>query len=254
MGAPKDRERIIAMILALIIALSVGTAGLTKDITPAHQTNANIGTAGVSADISSIRMAAFKEAEYMEKISEERAANIQKVSIPVKKDNVYASLMFSPYHNCYGVGKERRMVLDIAELYIGKIGYLWGAKPDSDNNIKDKLDCSGFTQYVFKEAIGTDIGMGTWAQTQKARQIEYDDLKPGDLGFRYVGRDNILRDENDEPIVDEEGNITTLVNHVGIYYGKDDDGNDLWIHCSSASHGVTLSTYDFNYFFTFFED
>lgn len=46
-------------------------------------------------------------------------------------------------------------------------------------------------------------------------------------------------------------NVKTHSNHVGIYVGKDKDGNDLWCHCTGGSiRTVVVNNYDqFRYFY-----
>ena len=53
----------------------------------------------------------------------------------------------------------------------------------------------------------------------------------------------------------EENNVTYQIGHVGIYAGKDSDGNDTWIHCTGGDiNNVVLTTeeeYDgFQYFYS----
>ena len=38
---------------------------------------------------------------------------------------------------------------------------------------------------------------------------------------------------------------TVPVNHVLLYAGKDADGNQLWVHCSSGAGGVALNSPDY---------
>lgn len=51
-------------------------------------------------------------------------------------------------------------------------------------------------------------------------------------------------------------NVKTHSNHVGIYVGKDKDGNDLWCHCTGGSiRTVVVNNYDrFQYFYRVLED
>lgn len=57
----------------------------------------------------------------------------------------------------------------------------------------------------------------------------------------------------------DDNTITKQIGHVGIYAGKDKDGNDTWIHCTGGSiDNVVLTTeneYDgFQYFYSPFEN
>lgn len=80
-------------------------------------------------------------------------------------------------------------VISEAYKHLGK-PYVWGAAgPDS-------FDCSGFTQYVYKVAVGIDITRTTYTQINVGTPVSYNQLKVGDLVFAY----------NNE--------------HVGIYVGN----------------------------------
>lgn len=84
---------------------------------------------------------------------------------------------------------QREKVINEAYKHLGK-PYVWGATgPNS-------FDCSGFTQYVYKQAVGIDITRTTYTQINVGTAISYSQLQPGDLVFTY----------NNE--------------HVGIYVGN----------------------------------
>lgn len=83
----------------------------------------------------------------------------------------------------------RDKVINEAYKHLGK-PYVYGATgPNS-------FDCSGFTQYVYKQAVGIDITRTTYSQINVGTSISYSQLQPGDLVFTY----------NNE--------------HVGIYVGN----------------------------------
>lgn len=63
-----------------------------------------------------------------------------------------------------------------AEKYIG-VDYVWGGKTPAG------FDCSGFTQYVFRHALGIEIGEWTLPQSQYGERIDVKDAKAGDLYF-----------------------------------------------------------------------
>ena len=63
-----------------------------------------------------------------------------------------------------------------AEKYLGT-PYVWGGKSPSG------FDCSGFTQYVFRETYGMDIGGWTGAQENAGTRISVEEAQPGDLYF-----------------------------------------------------------------------
>lgn len=68
-------------------------------------------------------------------------------------------------------------VVSEAEKYIGT-EYTWGGK-----NPETGFDCSGLTQYVYKQATGKDIGGWTVAQESSGSKISVNDAQDGDLLF-----------------------------------------------------------------------
>lgn len=141
-----------------------------------------------------------------------------------------------------GLSQTRYCIVNTAMGMTGQFTYNLGSKPDYNNNWKtgESLDCSGFVEYVFWLVTGQDIGEGTWMQSTenveggRAAYISHDELKPGDLAFLMDGRDTVYTDEN--------GEKHTRTNHVGIYCGKDTEGNDLWCHCNAKDNTVAVNS------------
>lgn len=141
-----------------------------------------------------------------------------------------------------GLSQTRYCIINTAMGMVNQFTYNLGSKPDYNNNWKtgESLDCSGFVEYVFWLVTGQDIGEGTWMQSTenveggRAAYISHDELKPGDLAFLMDGRDTVYTDEN--------GEKHTRTNHVGIYCGKDADGNDLWCHCNAKDNTVAVNS------------
>ncbi|MGX7204673.1 NlpC/P60 family protein [Enterococcus pingfangensis] len=69
-----------------------------------------------------------------------------------------------------------QQVVNEAEKYIGT-PYVWGGKDTSG------FDCSGLTQYVYKQVTGQDIGSWTVAQESSGTQISVSEAQQGDLLF-----------------------------------------------------------------------
>lgn len=139
----------------------------------------------------------------------------------------------------------RKHILSTALSLVGKVPYFWGGKSPAGWNdewntpklvtaVGDSstgtiqpygLDCSGYTDWVYKTALGITIGAGSWNQWDNSSEISESELLPGDLGF-----------------LAEPGSVP--VNHVLIYAGKSDDGQQMWVHCSGDT-GVVLNSPDY---------
>ena len=95
-------------------------------------------------------------------------------------------------------------VVNEAKKHLGK-PYAWGATgPNS-------FDCSGFTQYVYKQ-VGKSISRTTYTQINDGVAVSYANLQPGDLVF-------------------------TSTEHVGIYVG-----NGQMIHAPQTGDVVKISS------------
>lgn len=93
--------------------------------------------------------------------------------------------------------------------------YVYGSKGPTS------FDCSGFTSYVYRNALGIDIGRSTTDQINRGPHISRENLAPGDLVFfNTVGRNS----------------------HVGIYLG-----NGNFIH-SGSSTGVIVKNLNDGYY------
>lgn len=69
-----------------------------------------------------------------------------------------------------------QQIVNEAEKYIGT-PYVWGGKDTSG------FDCSGLTQYVYKQVTGKDIGVWTVAQESSGTTIDVSQAQQGDLLF-----------------------------------------------------------------------
>ena len=96
-------------------------------------------------------------------------------------------------------------IVDYAYKFLGT-KYVWGG------TTPDGFDCSGFTQYVFKNAAGVSLPRTTYDQINVGVAVSYNDLQPGDLVFPHTG-------------------------HVGIYVG----GGQM-IHAPSTGDVVKVSS------------
>ena len=71
-------------------------------------------------------------------------------------------------------------LIDEASKHFGK-PYVYGAQGP------DTFDCSGFTSYVYRTALGIDIGRTTFDQIDSGTEVAYEDLQMGDLVFPHEG-------------------------------------------------------------------
>ena len=138
------------------------------------------------------------------------------------------------------ISADRRAVLAAAYSLVGKVNYFWGGKSsavgwDSRWGRPTKvtatgsrttgtvrpygLDCSGFVDWSFHNALGEVIGEGggTNSQLDNSKKITWKDALPGDIVF-YPD-----------------------ISHVGIFAGVDDSGNPLIIHCASSQNNVVVT-------------
>ena len=144
--------------------------------------------------------------------------------------------------NRQNVNTTRKHILTTALSLVGKVPYFWGGKsaagwndewntpklvtaagsPSSGTIRPFGLDCSGFSDWVYKTAVGVSLYGGTWSQWDESYAISADELLPGDLGF----------------LMDDDGSGW---NHVLIFAGYGENGERMWVHSSSGS-GVILNT------------
>ncbi|MBO0525056.1 CHAP domain-containing protein [Clostridium botulinum] len=96
-------------------------------------------------------------------------------------------------------------VISYARQYLGT-PYVWGGT--SPNG----FDCSGFVQYVYRNAAGISLPRDTYGQVGAGSRVSQDQLQPGDLVFPDAG-------------------------HVGIYIG----GGQM-IHASKPGDVVKISS------------
>lgn len=136
----------------------------------------------------------------------------------------------------------RKHILTTALSLVGKVPYFWGGKSaagwndewntpklvtsagsSSTGTIRPfGLDCSGFTDWTYKTAVGVSLHAGTYGQWDNSYAIDESELLPGDLGF----------------LMNDGGSGW---NHVLIFAGYGEDGSRKWVH-SEGGIGVHLNT------------
>ena len=135
---------------------------------------------------------------------------------------------------------DRKVVIRTACSLIGKVNYFWGGKshaigwdsrwgqlyevtaaesPTTGTYRPYGMDCSGYVDWVFNNALGYIIGYGGGAMLQHTycTNITWDEAQIGDLAF----------------YPDDE--------HVGIVVGWDENGNILIVHCASGYNNVVIT-------------
>lgn len=105
---------------------------------------------------------------------------------------------------------------DVIQAAYSRIGlpYVWGGKGEDNRS----FDCSGLTQWCYKQVYGIDIGVNTSAQYANGKHIPLNQLKPGDVLFR-----------------DNRGN--SAYQHVAIYIG-----GDKYIHAPSTGRLISIGS------------
>lgn len=114
------------------------------------------------------------------------------------------------WHRYLTPGTDYQTLLGIAKKQLGK-GYVYGAVGPS------YFDCSGLTQYVYKQASDKALQRTAQAQYNAYQHISSTDKEPGDLAFFGTGAGSI--------------------SHVGLYVGdgKMIDAQDLGVITESIS-------------------
>ncbi|HEV8023849.1 MAG TPA: NlpC/P60 family protein, partial [Candidatus Nanopelagicales bacterium] len=74
----------------------------------------------------------------------------------------------------------RAEVLQVAKRQLGDPYRAGAAGPNA-------FDCGGFTQFVFKRALGMDIARSSRGQYQQVERIDKKDARAGDLVFFFEG-------------------------------------------------------------------
>ena len=111
----------------------------------------------------------------------------------------------------------RDQIISFAQTKLGS-PYVWGATGPNT------FDCSGFVGYVFKKAANVNLPRVSSSQATFKPRISSMNMTKGDLVFfETTGKGRI--------------------SHVGIYMG-----NRQFIHASSGSKRVTVSSLDSNFY------
>lgn len=108
----------------------------------------------------------------------------------------------------------RNKVVNYALKFVGG-RYVWGG-----TNPNTGADCSGFVQYVMRNAAGVSLPRTSREQAKVGRAVKSSEMKPGDLIF-YA-------------------NSGGTINHVAMYIG-----NGQIVHAASRRSGIKISTWNY---------
>ncbi len=108
----------------------------------------------------------------------------------------------------------RNTVVNYALRFVGG-KYVWGG---TDPNTG--ADCSGFVQYVYRNAAGISLPRVSRDQAKTGRAVSSSDLQPADLIFYTNG--------------------SGTVNHVAMYIG-----NGQIVHAASRKSGIKIATWNY---------
>lgn len=104
-------------------------------------------------------------------------------------------------------------VVDYAYKFLG-LPYKWGATgPNS-------FDCSGFTQYVYKNAAGINISRTTGTQINAGRPVSRSEMQPGDLIFTHAGHVGIYVGGNKFIHAPRTGDVIKVSNVYAFYAAR----------------------------------
>lgn len=110
----------------------------------------------------------------------------------------------------------RQAIVNEAVSWVGRCNYVYGG---TNLTVGGGVDCSGFTQTIYKRIAGITINRTSYTQVNNGTRISFDQLQPGDLVFYGNG-----------------GGI----NHVAIYIG-----NGQIVHAKNPSAGIGIDSLNY---------
>ncbi|RAP75706.1 C40 family peptidase [Paenibacillus montanisoli] len=111
-------------------------------------------------------------------------------------------------------------IIAYGKQYLG-VPYKFGAEYENDG----LFDCSSFMQYIFGK-YGIKLPRTSKQQSQVGQTVPFESARKGDL---------ILLDV----VSSREG-----IDHVGLYMGKNTQGQDIMIHSNPSGQGVNIKVLD----------
>lgn len=183
------------------------------------------------------------------------AINITETSdLLIKISNEIANLaQIDEFYGYLNIAENRKLAVLTALSKEGKLVYTWGGKPLNKGDYEGLkgLDCSGFVEWCYWSGTGNykEELNSTLMITRTQKEINHDELLPGDIGTittdgtYYVTKNGTKFYSKEEAIAYQNGDssgIKTHTNHVGMYIGKDENGQDLWIHCKGNPENTVV--------------
>lgn len=123
---------------------------------------------------------------------------------------------FAKVERKYNYTPTQKRIIDVARSQIGTPYVYGGTSPNRG------LDCSGFTQYVYKASVGVNLPRTARQQNRAGKYVARNYLLPGDLVF-----------------LDLSGDLS----HVGIYIG---DGR--FFHASTSKNRLMVANMNSPYY------
>ena len=164
------------------------------------------------SQLRNIRDNQLKSSIVKEEVNEKIETAKSKVSeLQAAIDVANAAAASRPNRGNTTVSATGNSIVDYAYQFLGT-PYVWAGTSPSG------FDCSGFTQYVFRNAAGVSLPRTTYEQINVGTPVAYSDLQPGDLVFFDTM---------------DKGKVS----HVGMYIG-----NNEFIHAANSKKGVIKST------------
>lgn len=113
-------------------------------------------------------------------VKEEINAKIESAQSKISQLQAAIDAASKPNRGDSTVSATGNAIVDYAYQFLGA-DYVYGATGPNT------FDCSGFTQYVFKNAAGVSLPRTTYDQINVGVAVSYNDLQPGDLVFPHTG-------------------------------------------------------------------
>lgn len=223
-----SRKRRNTIVKTIAITLIAGTISFAGDITISNADEVNTGVVK-QCDFLNMRSGASTSNSVVGKVNTgdsvqiiEKSSNgwykIKTVgNVTGWVNGRYITESGSVETNTQNSSEKVQSLLNLAYKQSGK-PYKWGASGPS------AFDCSGFTSYVYRNAVGISIPRTSSAQSGYGTTVSKSNLQPGDLVFFST-------------------NGTGRVSHVGIYVG----GGNM-VHAPSSGKTISVTSINSSYY------